>query len=412
MSSSDPPGGPEFPFGDLSKLFAGAGADPWAQAAQIARGVANEASLAEGGVTEANVEPVARMAYIDLARVADLHVRQAPGISLPSSTTVKPVTRSDWTSESLTVYRPFFERFGEALGRPASEELATDFVAGDPFAAMFGQMITQMGPMMVAMSAGALIGHLGQQAFGQYDLPVPRPTNELLVVPAAIDAAADEWDLPLEELRLWILVHEMATHATVSLPHVRQRLEALFIDFATVFRLDSPTLLEQFSGITDLNQIGELAETLNNPNALFDLMRSATHDLLVPQLDALVATVTGFVDHTVARVCGTLVPHHDIIRRRMRMRTTDVVEADQFMERLLGINITESTLDRGVAFIDGVIERAGDNGLSRLWADELDLPTAAEVDAPGLWLARIGIEGDLPGGGIEVPDDLSGLDEA
>ena len=39
-----------------------------------------------------------------------------------------------------------------------------------------------------------------------------------------------------------------------------------------------------------------------------------------------------------------------------------------------------------------MVERAGENALARLWANEDDLPTPAEVDAPGLWLARI----DLP----------------
>ena len=39
-----------------------------------------------------------------------------------------------------------------------------------------------------------------------------------------------------------------------------------------------------------------------------------------------------------------------------------------------------------------MVERAGADGLARLWVDEQDLPTPAEVDAPGLWLARI----DLP----------------
>jgi uncharacterized protein (DUF2342 family) len=42
--------------------------------------------------------------------------------------------------------------------------------------------------------------------------------------------------------------------------------------------------------------------------------------------------------------------------------------------------------------VRGVLERAGDEGLSRLWHSERELPTPAEVDAPGLWLERI----DLP----------------
>jgi uncharacterized protein (DUF2342 family) len=39
-----------------------------------------------------------------------------------------------------------------------------------------------------------------------------------------------------------------------------------------------------------------------------------------------------------------------------------------------------------------VFERAGEDGVARLWHSAKDLPTPAELDAPGLWLARI----DLP----------------
>jgi uncharacterized protein (DUF2342 family) len=42
-----------------------------------------------------------------------------------------------------------------------------------------------------------------------------------------------------------------------------------------------------------------------------------------------------------------------------------------------------------------VIERAGLDGLNRLWTDESMIPTPAELEAPGLWLARI----DLPDDG-------------
>jgi uncharacterized protein (DUF2342 family) len=42
--------------------------------------------------------------------------------------------------------------------------------------------------------------------------------------------------------------------------------------------------------------------------------------------------------------------------------------------------------------VRGVLERGGKPALQRLWQSERELPTPAEVDAPGLWLARI----DLP----------------
>ena len=60
--------------------------------------------------------------------------------------------------------------------------------------------------------------------------------------------------------------------------------------------------------------------------------------------------------------------------------------------RLLGLELTQATYDRGNAFVDGVVERAAAEGLARLWQDERLLPSPPEIDAPGLWLARI----DLP----------------
>ena len=54
--------------------------------------------------------------------------------------------------------------------------------------------------------------------------------------------------------------------------------------------------------------------------------------------------------------------------------------------------MTQATYERGRRFVDGVTERAGAEAISRLWDEPRNLPTPAEVDAPGLWLARI----DLP----------------
>ncbi len=388
--------------------------DPWKAAADMA------VSIASDGGAEPNLDPVDRIRTEELGRVAELHVNQAVGLSLPSGTRITPVTRSVWTRQSLDAYRPLFERFGEALSTglqsesdalmPTDEDLA-EAQMPDITAKMMGQMFTALGPMLVSTSAGSMLGHLGQRTLGQYDLPIPRNSDEVLVIPTSMDTMAEEWDVPTDDLRLWVLIHELSAHAVLSVPHVGARLESLLLDFASAFRPNTELIGEKFGSITDLNQIQELSETLSDPDTVLSLLRSPAHDLLMPQLDALVAAVLGFVDHTVTEISRGLVLTHEIIRERFRQRWVDVAPADRFMERLFGLEIDESTLGRGENFIDGIIERAGDDGLARLWADELDLPTAAEVDAPGLWLARIGLDGDFEGGGMEVPDDLSGLDD-
>ena len=64
------------------------------------------------------------------------------------------------------------------------------------------------------------------------------------------------------------------------------------------------------------------------------------------------------------------------------------------MERILGLNLTQEQVDRGAAFVAGVLERAGDKGLALLWQEGQNLPTPSEVDAPGLWLARLELSPD------------------
>jgi uncharacterized protein (DUF2342 family) len=78
-----------------------------------------------------------------------------------------------------------------------------------------------------------------------------------------------------------------------------------------------------------------------------------------------------------------------MLTEALRRRRVEAAESDRFVERLFGLELTQATYARGAAFVDGVVERAGDVGLRRLWTDADHLPTPPEVDAPGLWLARI-----------------------
>ena len=50
---------------------------------------------------------------------------------------------------------------------------------------------------------------------------------------------------------------------------------------------------------------------------------------------------------------------------------------------------TAQDYERGAEFVRGVVERAGVDGLNRLWERAEMEPTPNELVAPGLWLARI-----------------------
>jgi uncharacterized protein (DUF2342 family) len=100
----------------------------------------------------------------------------------------------------------------------------------------------------------------------------------------------------------------------------------------------------------------------------------------------------GWVDHIMDRVGGGLVGSYAQVTEAVRRRRVETSAADRYVERLFGLNLTQARIDLGSSFVDGVVERAGEDGLARLWARPDDLPTPAELAAPGLWLARIDLE--------------------
>jgi putative hydrolase len=399
--ADDGPAGNPFeglPFlGDLAKLLGQQAGGAWDSARQLAVTVATE------GTSESNVEPVDRMSIEQLARVADLHVADVTGLSTSVSgraVTVVPVNRTRWVMDSLEAYRPLVERLADTLGSPPDDLDLAD----DPTAGMFAGMLQAFQPMVLAMTAGSMVGHLGQRSLGQYDLPIPRSlegthADELLLVVPNIDAFADGWSLSRDDVRLWVCVHELAHHAVLGVPHVRAALDDLLAQYASGFRND-PSALEDRLGELDLGDPSSLAglqEAIGSPDRILGAITSAEQDALRPRLEALVATVVGVVDHVLDAVGGKLIGTYPMLTEALRRRRVEAGEADRFVERLFGLELGQATYDRGSAFVAGVLERAGEEGLRRLWSDAAHLPTPAEVDAPGLWLARIGFDFDYDG---------------
>ena len=373
---------------------------PWDTARQVA------ISVATNGSSEPNVDPVERIGIEQIARVADLHVAEVTGLRTSASgraVAAVPVNRSMWVTESLEAYRPLVERLAAALGpsdadlRDAEADARAD--ADDPMSGMFGGMFEMLQPMMLAMTAGSMVGHLATRSFGQYDLPVPRPTtgsqaDDLLLIVPNLDTFASEWSLPADDLRLWICVHEVAHHAIFGVPHVRARLDDLLTRYVSSFTNDFSALESRIGHIdpSDPNALAGLQELIGSPEVILGAITSSEQHALRPQLDALVAVVEGMVDHVLDVVGGKLISDYSMLTEALRRRRVEAAESDRFVERLFGLELAQSTFDRGSAFVDGVIERAGEDGLRRLWAASESLPTPSEVDAPGLWLARLDLD--------------------
>ncbi len=422
----DPFGGLPF-FGDLGRLLGGMGAGgglPWDAARQVAL------QIATAGESEPNVDPVARMDVEQLARVADLQVTAKTGLSTTVTgrgVSVVPVNRVQWVQRSLDAYKPLFESLASSLGpkpggggQAPSVGFTADLSAdpaqgGDPFAGMLEQLMGAMAPMMLTVTAGGMIGHLAQRSFGTYDLPVPRPadqgaaSDEILLVLPNVLAFGQDWSIEQRDLLLWICLHEITHHAVLGVPHVRDELERMLLEYASGFRPDANGLVDRLGSVdpSDPAGIQELQSALGDPEVVLGAIQTDEQRALLPRIEALVATIVGYVDHVMDAIGGGLLPSYGMITEAVRRRRVEADESDRFVARLLGLTLDQPAYDRGAAFVDGVVERAGFDGLDGLWRDARHLPTPAEIDAPGLWLARTELLDDDPaaGDGPDGPGD-------
>jgi putative hydrolase len=377
-------------FGDLAKVFGAQLQGPtatWDAARQWAL------SIASDNGTEPNVDPAARNALEELSRVAELHVSAVTG--LPTSHTggvlrLTAITRAQWATHALDAYRPYLERLSGSLGQDAPEPAEPD--PGDPMA-FLGPLVKLVMPMMAGLTIGSMVGNLAQRAFGAYTLPIPRPGDEIGIVTANVDAFGTDWSLPLDDLRLWICIHEVAHHAVLRLPHVQARFASRLEEYLASFEPDPGGIEERLNAIDPMGfdpMRGPMA-LFGDPEVLLGALRSPRQDELLPEIEALVSVVVGYVDHVVERVGQRLLASYGPLTEALCRRRVEAAPADRLVEHLLGLELGQPTYDRGQAFVAGVLERAGDEGLARLWHSDRELPTPAEVDAPGLWLARIDI---------------------
>jgi Uncharacterized conserved protein len=261
-----------------------------------------------------------------------------------------------------------------------------------------------MAPLLSNLTTGTMVGRLGFRNLGTYDLPIPvDPTSpnadRLMLIVPNIEAFATDWSIPAADLRLWVCLHELTHHSVLSVPHVGETLTDLLTSHAGAFRND-PSELEQHLGDIDPmagpDAIAQLQQILD-PEMVLGAVRSPDQDVLQPRIESLVSVIIGYVDHVMDEIGGRLIATYPMVTEALRRRRVETSSADRFVERILGLNLTQTQVDRGSAFIAGVVERAGPDALERLWARESHLPTPNEVEAPGLWLARLDLDVDTDG---------------
>jgi uncharacterized protein (DUF2342 family) len=202
-----------------------------------------------------------------------------------------------------------------------------------------------------------MLAFLGRNVLGQYDplllaeaAPADREHGLYFVHPNIV-AVADSLDVAVPRFRRWIAFHEVAHAAEFgAAPWLPAHLEA---------RLER--------GVEAL--------------AAGDLDREAFRDL-----DVAMTAVEGYAELLMDRAFDD---DYADLRRKLDARRRSGGPLARLARRLLGLGLKRRQYERGAAFFEAVADARGLAGASAVWERPEHLPTAAELDDPERWLARI-----------------------
>lgn len=387
--NADTSGGPfGAMFGDMLRMAGAHGPLNWDLARQVA------VWSAAGGLVEPNVEPLERIRLEELCAIAEPHVAAATGLTVSRGRiTVQTMTRAGWAAQALDDFRPLLERLAAALGGSATGGSATGEAAPAPDTDPMAGLTRLLAPMLVGMQAGSLVGHLATTSLATYDLPIPRPASDAIgFVPANIAAFASEWTIPIESARMHVCLAELTTHAVLRIEHVHRELGSLLGSYAGAFRIDPDAMGEQLGSLSgfDPNNPSSIERILGDPRALLGAVETAEQRTTRARIDVLFAVIAGYVEHIVGSAGARVLGDNRMVMEAWKRRRINSDSGQRLVGELFGLSLSQERHDVGVQFIGGVLERAGSDGLGELWNGVDHIPTANELVAPGLWLARIG----------------------
>lgn len=399
----------QFDFNEVVRLLKSEGPVNFEVARQVASWVAQQD---EGEVSPAKSVPAEYGGLLEeLTRTAVMHVDQASGLGAALDSRPVILTREQWANEALDGLAPLLTKLAERLTTvngdappagpdvsPLSEGLGAE--SAGPFGALgdlgdlgdLSGLLTAMAPLLLGVQAGFMAGHVASLALARHEMPLPLSTTPAVtyIAPNILAFEAD-WGLPRDELAFYVALHEVAYTAMLDVEWVQERILRLAGDYVGAFEVNTEMVEERFAGLDPMNP-ETFQGAMGDPAELLGAMRSPAQEHTRLQITRLTSVLEGFTDWLLGEIGPPLIPSFDQIREASHRHRVERGEASRFLEALLGFESPRSDLDLGAAFCRGVVERAGGDGLRRLFEDESRVPTEAELEAPGLWLERI----DLP----------------
>jgi coenzyme F420 biosynthesis associated uncharacterized protein len=245
------------------------------------------------------------------------------------------------------------------------------------------------------VQAGLVLAYLGGRVLGQYDPfggPDSRdPGGRLLLVAPNIVAAQQALDVPADDFRMWVCLHE-CTHRLqfTAVPWLRDyfagevgRFLGGLEETATGAFNRLPELIKAVRGRSGADDPG------SGPLGLMELLQSPEQRAVFDRLLALSTLLEGHADHVMDAVGPAVVPSVATIRQRFTARRRGGGLLDRVLRALLGVDAKVRQYAVGAAFTRQVVDAVGMSGFNAIWTSPETLPLRSEISDAPAWLRRV-----------------------
>jgi len=338
-----------------------------------------------------------------LTAVVQQPVRELTGLTSQGEIgPVAVVDRPGWIKANVGGFRVVLEPLAEKLAERSNSMPA----AGSVFGAI--------GSRATGMQAGLILAYLSSRVLGQYELFLPpgeggpsangvngngngngsangaggsAGVGRLTLVAPNIVMVERELGVDPHDFRRWVCLHE-ETHRVqfTSVPWLRGYVQGMMTEFLLASDLDASAILDRMrsaaSAVADAVRGGE-------GESLVEAMQTPAQRALLDKLTAVMTLVEGHGDYVMDAVGPRVVPSVADIREKFSHRRGSTSRPEQFLRRILGIDLKMKQYEQGSRFVAAVVEEAGMAGFNRVWTSPETLPTRAELANPREWLERV-----------------------